>query len=315
LNFAARLWLPGNSAVCYRLRRSRVHLGNVGLGFFQDLGAGVSDNEAFDPIESRKRVDRLAWEAEIYVGIVGTILATGFVILTLGHLPFTEAIKNTNYSYVRDIALAVYYNCWIWGTLFDVGLQKSVYYTDPTNAQFRVASILSVGALLAVGALLVAVRYYDLYFACALTVLVVVNIFVWKHVLSVVEPSIKASEQMYASLLAHSSQESLNWVKNYMTGKWQIWRFAAMLLIATAMIVISINEGMRGLAASLVAWLFPSDVPFNTIKELLPASLFVIFIMVAEGWIWMMRTVTRTAIYTIDQLHSHYNLVKRAQSK
>jgi hypothetical protein len=27
---AVRRWLPGNSAVCYRLRRSRVHLGNVG---------------------------------------------------------------------------------------------------------------------------------------------------------------------------------------------------------------------------------------------------------------------------------------------
>ena len=27
---AARLWLPGNPAVCYRSRRSRVHLGNVG---------------------------------------------------------------------------------------------------------------------------------------------------------------------------------------------------------------------------------------------------------------------------------------------
>ena len=26
----ARLWLTGNPAVCYRLRRSRVHLGNVG---------------------------------------------------------------------------------------------------------------------------------------------------------------------------------------------------------------------------------------------------------------------------------------------
>jgi len=27
---AARLWLPGNPAVCYRSRRSRVHLGNTG---------------------------------------------------------------------------------------------------------------------------------------------------------------------------------------------------------------------------------------------------------------------------------------------
>jgi hypothetical protein len=26
----SRRWLPGNPAVCYRPRRSRVHLGNVG---------------------------------------------------------------------------------------------------------------------------------------------------------------------------------------------------------------------------------------------------------------------------------------------
>ena len=28
---AGRLWLPGHPAACYRPRRSRVHLGNVGL--------------------------------------------------------------------------------------------------------------------------------------------------------------------------------------------------------------------------------------------------------------------------------------------
>jgi hypothetical protein len=28
---ASRLWLPGTPVVCYRPRRSKVHLGNVGL--------------------------------------------------------------------------------------------------------------------------------------------------------------------------------------------------------------------------------------------------------------------------------------------
>jgi len=32
---AGRPWLPGHPAVCYRPRRSRVHLGNVGLHLFR----------------------------------------------------------------------------------------------------------------------------------------------------------------------------------------------------------------------------------------------------------------------------------------
>ena len=38
---AHHLWLPGNPAVCYRLRRSTVHLGNIGSNVrFGPLGRG-----------------------------------------------------------------------------------------------------------------------------------------------------------------------------------------------------------------------------------------------------------------------------------
>ena len=75
---AARLWLPGNPAVCYRLRRSRVHLGNVGLN--ENIGQNDFTNVNF------KRKELCAMKC------IAKLLAAA-LILFLADLSVADAAK------------------------------------------------------------------------------------------------------------------------------------------------------------------------------------------------------------------------------
>src|ERR1700722_2740843 len=141
-----------------------------------------------DTVVARKRIERLAWEGRLYVTVGGTICACLFTWLSLRAIPLREVFANANAKYLQELILAFYYNCWVWGCLFDVGLQKEVYFTAPDKAHFRGRSILLVCMLVGVGIVLFAVRSYEIWFAAALLALVVVNVFGWSQIVSITSP-------------------------------------------------------------------------------------------------------------------------------
>jgi len=266
-----------------------------------------------DSIDARKRVERLAWEATLYVSVGGLVLAIAFTWLALRDIPFGDAIASTNAEHATNIILAFYYNCWICGSLFDTRLMKSVYYTTPDKAHFRKQSISAVVLLLAVGAFLLWSRTWEIAFALGLVALVCANIFGWWVVNSTTDPIISASKEHYARQFDHPSIEALDWVTFYMQGTWQKIRFGVMLAFALLLLLMAAHPKAREFAQHGLALLLPSGSSPETANKLVPVAILLVYVLVAEAWIWFMRTVTRSALYAIDTIRSKYffTLLKR----
>jgi hypothetical protein len=262
-----------------------------------------------DTVVARKRIERLASEATLYVTMGAAICAGVFTWLTFRGIPFGEVFANSNADYLQKIILAFYYNCWVWGSLFDTRLQKEVYFTAPDKAHFRGRSILLVCMLIAVGIGLFAVRSDEFWFAVALLALVVVNVFGWSQIVSITSPIVSQSKAEYSKHNDNFSIESLEWVAYYMMGRWQKIRFALMLLFAAILLSVALSPSARGVGMLILGKIAPAGIPTATLNAHVPVAILFLYVFVAEGWIWFMRTVTKTALFTIDRLRSKYQLV------
>jgi hypothetical protein len=120
-------------------------------------------------VESRE-VDKVGDWARRGIWVVGTVLAAFFAFLQLSHLPYVPAIENTNPLYVRELLLALYYLCWIFGTSFDVSIQRYAYVADPQHGQMPRRALLILIGFSLVAALLLWVRESDKMFAAVLGV-------------------------------------------------------------------------------------------------------------------------------------------------
>lgn len=254
-------------------------------------------------------VEERVSEGGVYILIVGTALALLFTWLTLQNLPYAEAIANARREYILRIALVMYYLSWVAGTKFDLTTQKSVYLLDPNRAQSRIPSITVVGSILVAFAILLWVKDEDPKFVLALSVLVAVNVVSWRFFLrDIVNPIITATREIYRGERDYFGLERLRVIEGYIGGDWQWRRFAVMagmMLIASVLVAFS---PLRTSLADLLNRLYPS-LPAEKVSPLLTAAFLAIFVLVAEGWIWIMRIRTRLSLQLLAVLDSRYRLL------
>ncbi len=203
------------------------------------------------------------------------------------------------------LTLALYYSCWVFGSTFDTNLQMSVYVRDPNRGlfpKFAYALLIGFGAA---AAILLWASKEEAYFAFVLTGFVAFNILGFFYILRYVKPIMAASKEQYEIKRDYFGLEQLDLVITYMSGRWQSLRFTVMVLLAIAMNVIVFSDSARGLVASLVAAIAP-PVNAQTIDRLIPSLSFLVFVLVAEGWIWAQRLRVRTAIDLVEGLAAKY---------
>jgi hypothetical protein len=79
------------------------------------------------------------------------------------------------YSGRERIVLVLYYFCWVFGTKFDVTMQKLVYVVDPAKSYLRIGSVAMVVLLPAVAIILLWARGDEKKFAAAFSAFLIVN--------------------------------------------------------------------------------------------------------------------------------------------
>ncbi len=261
-------------------------------------------------LDSKGHIDELAFRARLSIKIVGGILALIFTWLQFKEYPLAPFVESTQPELLRKLTLAVYYFCWVFGTSFDVSTQQAVYVSDPKKGRMSWDTIAAVLTLLLVVGILLWASDDDKKFAAVLTVFVLANIGLWLYLLRRVEPIIRASESFYRKEKDFFELERLHVVRDYISGSWQWHRFVAMCAIVIAADLVCFVDPVRQTLSTIIHSYLP-DLSTDVISSLLPDFSLVVFVLVAESWIWTIRVRTRTSMNVMSVLKEKYKMTLR----
>lgn len=167
----------------------------------------------------------LARRARWWIVLSGNALALSIGVRIL--IDVLTGVGAPEPGLIRAVALVLYLFSWILGTNFDATVQRRVYSTSNAPKGTR-SSFHVVAGLIAIGAVLVVTTKSDENCAIALTTLYILNVIAWIRFVSTVNPIISGSATTYRDL--HPERLALlHTLARYLTGNWQLYRFAVML--------------------------------------------------------------------------------------
>jgi hypothetical protein len=190
-------------------------------------------------------------------------------------------------EFLRAIAIVLYLGCWILGSNFDANAQRQVYW-NTKNSSNEIGSIyLIVVALIMAGIVLLWANHDEKYFALSLSIFLVINVISWRVFVRIARPTIQSSEITYSRFLPYKL-DALTAVTAYVTGRWQWYRFAAMLVVTLSLDAVCFLPNLAGHLISGVT-IISGARQVDIVEHFLPTFLTVTFMLVGEVWGWLMR--------------------------
>ena len=148
----------------------------------------------------------------------------------------------------------------------------------------------------------------DQRFAGALSVFLAANIAGWVYIVRRVRPIIHASELQYKDK-DFAELERLHVVKDYIAGNWQWHRFVVMCLLVVIVDLICFTSAPKVIES--ITHSFANTLPSGLVSSLLPNLSLILFVLVAETWIWIMRARTQAFLNVIFALKQKYRFQLR----
>lgn len=235
------------------------------------------------------------------------ILPLWFAWLQVKNYPILVTIKSIQPYIILQLLLIVYYFCWVAGARFDVTTQESIYLAE---YRFPWAQFGSGIVLIAAGGALLWASSDDRKFAIVLSIFVAVNVAFWVTLTFTVRELISDTRAKYTSENDYYGIAQLDIVEDYILGNWQWHRFIVMGLIVLAGDVICFVGAIRNAISVALLPLFHGFTA-DDISPLLPQIGFLIFLVFAEGWIWLKRAIARATMYALNRLATDYKLEPR----
>lgn len=263
------------------------------------------DGRIASPLSYRADVDKLAAKARFSIKIIGGALAAFFIWRQLKEFPLIPLLESTQAGFVFRLGLTVYYFSWIFGANFDVSVQQSVYVRDANHGRLGWRDFGMIVVFGAVAALFLWASNEEKRFAPALSAFVIMNLVGWRVMVTRVISTIQMSLLTYGQDFFEI--ERLHIVRNYITGDWQRFRFLALCAIVLFVDAVSFFAPVRSMVSSAIASLV-SGLNETIISPLLPALIFVMFLVIAEVSIWIMRGKTWMSLSLIDDLKAKYRI-------
>lgn len=193
-------------------------------------------------------------------------------------------------------ALIIYFFAWVWGTLWDVGLQERVYLEAPNKGRMPWQAIGFAAAISVFGAVLVWVDTF-VQFVGALALFTAVDHAAWRYLVGFLQPMIQRAREGYAGDAI--GLEQLHLVENQVCGGWKWWRglvgvIGIFVMLALALVMspeTSIEVGRM-------------ELPWGFVQ----AASILVWVLLMEIWHWYVRIVTRVAVDTLEHLRDKYRL-------
>jgi hypothetical protein len=264
-------------------------------------------------LDLKAEIDLLAARVQLTIKVVGSLLAGIFTWVQLKDFPFIPLLESAPPDRLLRFIAAIYYFSWVFGSSFDVRLQQAVYVSDPSKGRLTWKAIVAVLVLLVAGTLLLWASNSPKRFVVMLNMLVMADLVTWQFLfIARTAPIIRASKELYTKQNEFVDLERLNIVENYMMGKWHWYRFAVLGAILLVVDLISLIDPIRVLVSNLVESAAPA-LKQGLAASLLPVLAIMLFVIVGEGWKWILRLKIRTALDVISALKVKYKLTELRQ--
>jgi hypothetical protein len=211
---------------------------------------------------------------------LATMLVAGFGWLKFEGLEVVPIVKEIPAAVILQIALALYFSCWVAGTITDTNFQEMVYTTAPHGGKFPKKGFLICLLLAAIFGIMCWVQTAR-QFAIVLTLFWFVNIGGWMYLTRSLLPSaINSSRKKERDAKNYAGVRKLEIVQEHICGNWQWRRFAAGGAVIAATDALVFSPALRNAARNLSR---------NISNDLLIALCLLGYILVMEGWIWYKR--------------------------
>jgi hypothetical protein len=252
-------------------------------------------------------IERLAKQSRYAIQIIAAILATAFAFVVLGAEQVAGTLNRTDPTIIYKIGLFAYYTCWVFGAKFDVDIEERVYVRDNLHGILDWKAI-GILAIFTVAMLLFFwLHYYERIFAVGLLAFIAANYAGWRTVCRRIDGPIQDSISYYEKLGDHFGSTKVRVVDGYMRGTWQRQRFAVMAAMGVALLMAANAEPLFGIAPA-VRGMTVLNLDADKLVYLAPAMLFLIYVTVAEAWMWIQRAKVHVCVTTIEGLSKKYVL-------
>jgi hypothetical protein len=229
----------------------------------------------------------------IKVAASGMVLLFGW--LKLSGTDFAPIVKQVPAHLLLQSSLALYYACWVAGTVLDTDRQEQIYSTQPNEGRVPPMGYGLVGGIAAVFAILCFVRSAAV-FAVFLNAFFVINIIGWRYIIRRILPAaVRHSKTVFADAPFKLERVHLIYDR-YMCGRWQVLRFVAGGIVLAILNVVAFSniaetDSIKRIIGS---------------RDLAISSLVLCFVLVMESWIWLVRLRVGAALTLLEYLDERY---------
>jgi hypothetical protein len=262
-----------------------------------------------DDVVARGKIKDIAWQVRWGIRIAGVLLIGLFAWLQLKPAELANWLQNTPPDSLLKIGLAAFYACWHFGSLTDLYFQESVLERDPARGAIPLTTYaVFVGFVLA-AIVLVWSSASEQLFSATLCAFWTVSFAAGVYMRRFLNPKIKETMTYNYGQSDFYKLEKLVIVTRYFFATWNRARSVVGFLLTLILVAVTWSAWVRQNLAVILAG--AAKVPTQIVLALIPSLVFWIFLIVTEGWQWLMRVQTHNALSTLDKLRERYRLELR----
>ena len=238
------------------------------------------------------------------IRIIATLLATFFTFLKFRGISFDPLFSEFSTQIILQIALAIYFFAWIFGTIFDLNLQENAFVNSPSKGKLTLSAL---GFMVYLGAVFGLLCWVDSLqkFTIILTVFFISGILGWLYIIKVVTKKLKEdSIRIYEEEENFVKLEQLELIKHFMEANWQRLRFTLGVIYLVILIIFNFT--------TIPVYL--SKILKISSPESIIAYGILLFVIWTEAWIWFKRIQVNSSKQTIKMLDEKYDLWEKTNT-
>jgi hypothetical protein len=255
-------------------------------------------------------VEKLANLSRTLIQGLAAALAAGFAFVVIDKTQIITILNESDPGIAYKVGLFLYYTSWVFGAKFDVDIEERVYVRDSARGilDWKTFGVLTIFTIVMLFFFWLHTR--ERLFGCGLLLFVLVNILGWKAVCRRIRATIEESQATYTELKDYYGLEKLRVVSEYMRGTWQGRRFIVMIVLAILLISIS-NAIAYPQFANIVRGIDLQGIKGELMIRRAPALFFLIYVLAAEGWMWLQRMRVHHHVNVLDEMAADFRLEPR----
>ena len=252
------------------------------------------------------------WTGKIrrIVTIGAALLGIIYGFLTLSSIPYDQIIGNIEPNSLMKVIIAVYFVLWVYGMNNDINIQENIYSHAPYFGKVRNNDYDAIAIILIFGVILFGTVGNNRLFSTIFAIFIISNIILWRYLIFVISESLQLSEEYFSENENWFKHSKISAFRKYISGNWQKYRFFVMLILIAIMNIIAWSSVASDSIIEIL------HIRFNFISKVsLSHTLFdlcfLLFVFVAESWVWHRRYILSSTISVLDELEASYFLVAR----